>query len=91
MAQAIPRVMKLDPAACRAHVAANFDRMLIAQRYLALFEQLVLGEDDVFLGAFPLFQSLVHVDDVITDLHHTVHVVRINYRGNVVIFRDLCN
>jgi glycosyltransferase involved in cell wall biosynthesis len=49
MARAIPRAMALDPAACRAHAAALFDRDMIARRYLALYAR-VLGvpvpEDD---------------------------------------------
>ncbi len=49
MARAIPRAMALDPAACRAHVAAHFDRGLIAQQHLALYQR-VLG---VPIAAFP--------------------------------------
>jgi glycosyltransferase involved in cell wall biosynthesis len=49
MARAIPRAMALDPAACRAHIAATFDRGLIARQHLALFER-VLG---VPISAFP--------------------------------------
>ena len=49
MARAIPRAMALDPAACRAHAAAHFDRDLIARQHLALYER-VLG---VPIAAFP--------------------------------------
>lgn len=42
MARAIPRALALDPAACRAHAEAMFDRGLIARRYLAVYER-VLG------------------------------------------------
>jgi glycosyltransferase involved in cell wall biosynthesis len=41
MARALPRAMRLDPEACRAHVAANFDRPLIAQKYLDLYQRLL--------------------------------------------------
>lgn len=42
MARAIPRAMGFDPAACRAHAEALFDRDLIARKYLALYQR-VLG------------------------------------------------
>lgn len=41
MARAIPRALALDPAACRAHVAAHFNRDLIARRYLDLYESIL--------------------------------------------------
>jgi glycosyltransferase involved in cell wall biosynthesis len=41
MARAIPRAMALDPADCRSHAAALFDRDLIARHYLALYEQVI--------------------------------------------------
>jgi glycosyltransferase involved in cell wall biosynthesis len=41
MAQAIPRAMELDPADCRAHALATFDRDLIAGQYLAVFERVL--------------------------------------------------
>jgi glycosyltransferase involved in cell wall biosynthesis len=44
MVQAIPRAMALDPAACRAHAAAMFDRDTIARQYLTLYEQVVRGQ-----------------------------------------------
>ena len=39
MARAVPRAMALDPAACRAHAEAHYDRALIARQYVALYEQ----------------------------------------------------
>jgi glycosyltransferase involved in cell wall biosynthesis len=44
MAQALPRAMKLDPVACREHIAANFDRPLIAQKYLEVYQR-ILNQD----------------------------------------------
>ncbi len=41
MARAIPRAMELDPAACRAHAEALFDRDQIARQYLAIYEQVL--------------------------------------------------
>ena len=41
MVRAIPRAMALDPAACRAHAAALFDRGRIAQQYLAIYERIL--------------------------------------------------
>jgi glycosyltransferase involved in cell wall biosynthesis len=41
MVRAIPRAMALDPAACRGHAEALFDRDMIARQYLALYEQVV--------------------------------------------------
>jgi len=41
MAREIPRAMTLDPAACRAHAEALFDRDRIAQQHLALYEQVL--------------------------------------------------
>jgi glycosyltransferase involved in cell wall biosynthesis len=41
MARAIPRALALDPAACRAHAEAHFDRALIANRYLTLYERIL--------------------------------------------------
>lgn len=43
MIAAIPRAMEIDPEACRAHVAAHFDRPIIARRYLELYQR-VLAE-----------------------------------------------
>lgn len=43
MARALPRAMALDSEACRAHVAAHFDRRVVAQRQLAIYEA-VLAE-----------------------------------------------
>ena len=44
MARAIPRAMALDPAACRAHAEAYFDRTRIAQQHLVLYERILGGE-----------------------------------------------
>jgi glycosyltransferase involved in cell wall biosynthesis len=41
MARAIPRAMKLDPHACRAHAESHFDRDLIATQYLNVYEAVV--------------------------------------------------
>ena len=41
MATALPRAMRLSPEACRAHVAAHFDRDLIARQYAALYAGVV--------------------------------------------------
>jgi glycosyltransferase involved in cell wall biosynthesis len=41
MVGAIPRAMKLDPAACRKHAETNFDRDLIAKRYVNVYEAVV--------------------------------------------------
>jgi len=41
MIRAVPRAMALDPAACRAHAAANFDRNLIAEQYLSVYERVL--------------------------------------------------
>jgi len=40
----LPAAMALDPATCRAHVAANFDRSVIARRQADMFET-VLSKD----------------------------------------------
>jgi glycosyltransferase involved in cell wall biosynthesis len=37
MAALVPAAMRLDPVACRAHVAAHFDRPVIAQRLAVIF------------------------------------------------------
>ena len=41
MAREIPRAMSLDPAACRAHASALFDRERIARHYLAVYEEVL--------------------------------------------------
>lgn len=41
MARAVPRAMKLDPAACREHIARHFDRPAIVRQYLSLYERIV--------------------------------------------------
>lgn len=41
MARAIPRAMLLDPKDCRAHIAAHFDRPIIAREYLELYERVI--------------------------------------------------
>lgn len=45
MVAAIPRAMSLDPAACRAHVEANFDRPIITKRLLTLYERILEGDE----------------------------------------------
>jgi glycosyltransferase involved in cell wall biosynthesis len=41
MAKAVPKAMTLDPAACRRHAEALFDREMIAGQYLAIYEQIL--------------------------------------------------
>ena len=41
MAREIPRAMTLDPAACRAHAEALFDRDRIARQYQAIFDEVL--------------------------------------------------
>jgi glycosyltransferase involved in cell wall biosynthesis len=43
MAAALPQAMALDPASCRAHVAATFDRPVIADRQAAIYERVLTG------------------------------------------------
>lgn len=38
MARLLPAAMALDPVACRAHIAAQFDRPIIAARLAAIYE-----------------------------------------------------
>src|SRR6218665_46182 len=47
-------------------------------------ETFVLGEDYFFVTSFPFLVALVHIKDIITDLHYAVHVVGIDHGGNVV-------
>lgn len=42
LARLLPRAMALDPAACRVHAAAHFDRPAIAQQQMNVYER-VLG------------------------------------------------
>jgi hypothetical protein len=46
---------------------------------------LILTENNFFVAAFPFFMAFVHVKDIITDLHHTIHVVRIYNGGSIVL------
>jgi glycosyltransferase involved in cell wall biosynthesis len=46
MVRAIPRAMALDPAACRAHIAATFDRPIITRRHLELYERVLKDHND---------------------------------------------
>jgi glycosyltransferase involved in cell wall biosynthesis len=41
MAREVPRAMTLNPAACRAHAEALFDRDLIARQYQAIFDTVI--------------------------------------------------
>ncbi len=41
LARRLPAAMALDPAACRAHVAAHFDRSVIARRQVAIFDSVL--------------------------------------------------
>ena len=43
LARLLPAAMALDPAACRAHVAARFDRGVVAGRQLAAYEAILAG------------------------------------------------
>jgi glycosyltransferase involved in cell wall biosynthesis len=46
MAWALPAAMALDPASCRAHAAACFDRSVIARRHAALFARVIADARD---------------------------------------------
>jgi glycosyltransferase involved in cell wall biosynthesis len=41
MVEAVPRALGLDPAACRAHAAAMWDRELISRQYLDVYERVL--------------------------------------------------
>ena len=49
----------------------------------------VLGVEDALLGPLPPLAAVVDVDDLLADLHHGVHVVRVDDRRDVVLLRDL--
>lgn len=53
MAEAVPRAMALDPAACRVQAERLFDRDMIAKQYREVFEQ-ILGKDDRMHSAEPV-------------------------------------
>jgi hypothetical protein len=52
-----------------------------------IIEPLVFAEDDLLIISFPFFFALVHVNDIISYFHHTVHVVGVNHSGDVVFNR----
>lgn len=41
MIAAVPKAMELDPEACRAHIAAHFDRSIIARQYLDVYRRVL--------------------------------------------------
>lgn len=49
LAERLPAAMALAPAACRAHIAANFDRPIIASRLLKVFHAVLAGSNAVRL------------------------------------------
>src|SRR5205807_1193553 len=51
MARSLPAAMALDPAACRAHAAACFDRSIIARRHVDLFARVIADARDRGLEA----------------------------------------
>ena len=53
MARAIPEAMKLDPAACRAHAMAHFDRDKIARQHVTLYEALCSGHAESQRRPYP--------------------------------------
>ena len=55
------------------------------------FKPLVFAEYNLLIIAFPLFQALVHINDMIAYFHHTVHIMGIDHCGDVVFFRDFFN
>jgi glycosyltransferase involved in cell wall biosynthesis len=63
MARALPNAMALDPAACRAHAAARFDRSVVARRHADLFARVIADRrrrdaraenEDPTVSTFPL-------------------------------------
>lgn len=54
-------------------------------------QALILAENDLLITAFPFLFPLVHVKDVMANLHHTVHVVGIDHRGHVVFYGDVAD
>ena len=49
----------------------------------------VIGMQNIVLGAFPPFLPLMDKNNVFADLHHRVHVVRVDDRRDVVFLGDL--
>jgi glycosyltransferase involved in cell wall biosynthesis len=54
LARVLPAAMALDPAVCRAHVAAQFDRSVIAPRLVTLFATTLAATSAAATTAVPL-------------------------------------
>jgi hypothetical protein len=51
-----------------------------------LVEPLIFTEYDLPVIALPFLIALVHVQDIIADLHHTVHIMRVYHGGHIKLF-----
>ena len=54
-------------------------------------QQLVLGKDNLLAISAPFFFSIIQVQDIVSNLHHTIHVMCIDDGGGVVFYGDFLN
>ena len=52
-------------------------------------ELLILGVEDIILGALPPLLALVDVDNLVANLHHRVHIVGVDDGGDVILDGDV--
>ena len=51
-----------------------------------IIEFLVVGIHHVIFGALPLLMAFIDEDDILTNAHHRVHIVRVDDGCNAEIF-----
>ena len=76
----VPVIVYLARLFQHAHVFGILQKLGSENEFI---QPLIFAENDLFVAAFPGFLSLVHVNDMITDLHHTVHVMCIHDGGDI--------
>ena len=54
-----------------------------------IIQQFVAGSEDVVFCAFPFFPSFVDINDLFSDSHHGVHVMRVDDCRHVVFPGDV--
>lgn len=75
--------------------------MVCLERFLCSFghsrseykvvQLLVVGVENILLGALPPLLALMDVDDLLANLHYGVHVMGVYYGGDIVLYGNIVN
>ena len=56
-----------------------------------VIQLLVACVEDIILRAFPPLVTIVYEYNLLTNLHHRVHIVSVDDGGNVILLGDVAN